>query len=521
MRETNKEAERTERAKGTALEDYTNILEKSSKEIVEVSRQLDEFEYGDIQKPPYEPKNLLALVERNDSIMQLVETLATNVALFGHGIKYSDEFDYNKAEEKHQEEAQAEWEKLRVKYKNINPLEDFSQLLYKALIDKYTIGWGCLEVLRNGKGEVTTLEYIRSCNVRIAKNKHARTMVEMWEETEKGLYEKTESPVKFKKFVQMVNGSKVFFKEFGDPRKMNCKNGEYRENVEGDELATELILFNSHSSYTDYGVPFWINTAISASGSIMADTLNYKYFSDGKILPMAVTVSGGQITKESIRAIREGKGIENAYKILVLEAVPDIIEHADGTKTASVVKIDIKSLTDTTNSDSLFQEYQKQSKEKIRDASRIPPIFTGSSGDYTRATADTARAIAEEQIFIPERGNICSKFNKNINNEQQVKYCEMYLKGAVFSDLEARNTMLQTLTEAGAVTPNIVLDLMGQLLNKDLEPWDEELGNIPFQLLLQREAAENQNNDPVKRNNEMNMLEVVKSEIRKSLGEVG
>jgi len=81
--------------------------------------------------------------------------------------------------------------------------------------------------------------------------------------------------------------------------------------------------------------------------------------------------------------------------------------------------------------------------------------------------------------------------------------------------------MLQTLTEAGAVTPNIVLDLMGQLLNKDLEPWDEELGNIPFQLLLQREAAENQNNDPVKRNNEMNMLEVVKSEIRKSLGEVG
>ena len=515
--------EEPKRKEGTRLEEYTSRIEKSAGEALSASRQLDEFAYGDILPPPYEPKNLISLVERNDTILQLVEAMATNVALFGHAIKWSDEFDYNKAQDSIKREAEKEWDLLRIKYKNISPMEDFSQLLYKAMVDKYTIGWGCLEVIRGATNEVSTLEYMRACNVRIAKNKEARTIIKMWEESENEKYIQNDTPVKFKKFVQVINGEKVYFKEFGDPRQMNCKNGEYikdSENLSEADQATEVIFFPSHSTYTDYGVPFWINTAISASGSTMADTLNYKYFSDGRILPMAVTVSGGQLTQGSIQAIRDGKGVENAYKIMVLEALPEKKGSGLESENTPATKIDIKSLTDTNNSDALFQEYQKQSKEKIRDASRLPLIFTGASGDYTRATADVARAIAEEQIFFPERKNICAKFNKIINNEHQVKYCELYLKGAVLSDLESKNAMLKTLDEAGALTPNMVLDLAGQLLNKDLEPWDQDLGNIPFKLLLQREASEQSNSEEENNSKELESLSVVKNEIKKSLSEV-
>ncbi len=106
------------------------------------------------------------------------------------------------------------------------------------------------------------------------------------------------------------------------------------------------------------------------------------------------------------------------------------------------VSIDIKSLTDTNNTDALFRNYQLDGKEKIRDSFRLPPIYTGASSDYNRATADVARQIAEEQIFIPKRKRICNVFNKIINNELGIKYCELYLKGPEISDIEQKANII-------------------------------------------------------------------------------
>ena len=41
----------------------------------------------------------------------------------------------------------------------------------------------------------------------------------------------------------------------------------------------------------------------------------------------------------------------------------------------------------------------KNNRDKIRSAFRLHPIYTGESQDYTRATADTARQVTEEQVF--------------------------------------------------------------------------------------------------------------------------
>ena len=468
--------------------------DKRANEILNASRQLDAFEYaGDIMRPPYEPKDLISLIERNDTLKQNIEAFAVNVANFGHGIKYQNEFDYNKAEEKIKEEANKEWEILRKLYKYLNPLSDFSSLIYKVAVDMYSFGWGMLEVIRNGAGDVCTLEYCRGCNFRLAHNKKAETKIEVWEETEKG-YEQVGTSVRFKKFVQIVNGKRIYFKEFGDPRPMSYKTGEYSENLQEGDLANEVAYFCVHSSYTDYGVPYWINTSITASGNVLSELLNYKYFHEGRILPMAVTISGGQLTEGSIKAISDGKGIENAYKILVLEASPfESNEEEKLLQTGSTprVNIDIKSLTDTNNSDALFRDYQKEGKEKIRDSFRLPPIYTGASADYNRATADTARQISEEQSFVPERKRICDTFNKIINNEKGIKYCELYLKGPDLSNIDQKANILSTLNTAGAITPNMLVPIVEEVLGKDVEAWDEELGNQPFELTKLR----NQNTD--------------------------
>lgn len=516
---------RNKRKIGNTTADISPFIKMDSEanKIFSSSRQLDEFEYtSDIIQPPQEPKELIALIERNDSLKQNIEAIATNIAEFGYGIKYNDEFDYNKADKSVRNIADSEWELLRKLYKYINPLTNFNSIIHDLVVDMYSIGWGMIEIIRNGTGHVCSIEYCRACNFRLAKNTNALAPIKIWEETDTG-YEQIESQVKFKKFVQVANGKKVYFKEFGDLRIMNYKTGNYTDETPEEERATEIAYFQIHSSYTDYGVPNWINVAIPASGNVLSELLNYKYFSEGRILPMAVTVSGGQLTEESEEAIRKGKGIENAYKILILEASPfeDSEEEKFLAKGADPrVGIDVKSLTDTNNTDSLFRNYQIDGKNKIRDSFRLPPIYTGASTDYNRATADTARQIAEEQIFIPERKRICDILNKIINNEFGIRYCELYLRGPEISDAIQKATVIDALNRAGAVTPNMLLETVGDILGKDYEPWNEELGDMPFELVkIKLQTANNQSDDNnIKKSDESlkeidRLIDIIEAEI--------
>ena len=492
----------TKRKKGNTVYGEFAKADRAANSILPSSRQLDEFVYGqDIIQPPYEPKDLIALVEREPTLKQNIEAMASNVAHFGHGVKYRDNFDFSKAGESEKTQSEQEWLALERLYNQVHPLEDFSTLIYQAAVDMYTFGWGMIEVIRGFVDKnIKSMEYCRACNYRIANNAgYSTALVKVWEETETG-YTQVDNYIKFKKFVQIINDKKIYFKELGDPRQLNRSTGQYSENVPPDEQATEIAYFSVHSSYSDYGVPYWINTAVTASGIIMSELLNYKYFKDGRILPMAITVSGGNLTESSVKAINEGKGIENAYKILLLEAAPfEDANKLEGFMDGATprVNVDVKSLTDTNNKDSLFREYQRDGREKIRDSLRLPPIYTGATTDYNRSTAETAREMAEEQIFVPERKRITGVFNKVVNNERGIRYVELYLKAPDMSTVEQKAKILTTLDNAGAVTPNMLIPLVEEVLGKDIEFWNEEWGNIPFALLKQMRQFRDDPNLPV------------------------
>ncbi|WP_129596020.1 phage portal protein [Anaerophilus nitritogenes] len=469
------------------------LIQKAEEKIPQGSRQLEDFSnLTDIKKPPYSPEKLLSIIDESPDLKQLINAMATNIALFGHGIKYKEDFDYDKADESKKKAADKEWEVLKRLYKYCNPTEDFKKVLEKMLIDRESIGWGTIEVLRNLSGEVVQFEYCRAVNIRIAQSNNKFVEMSQLQMNEEGEYEEVTMHRKFKKFVQLVNGKKVYFKEFGDPRSMDCESGEYGEDILPDNLATELIYFPIHSSYSDYGVPRWIGTLVSALGSRAAEVLNYMYFETGTILPAAIIVDGGQLTESSIDALREGKGINNAYKLLLLETAP--FEEEDPTvvsENKNKVSTKIEKLADTNNKDGLFQEYQKNNKERIRDSFRLPPIYTGQSTDYTQSTADVARIIAEEQIFTPERDAIASMFNTVINNERGIGLVVMYLKGPQLSNMTELAKALEPFIQAGAVTPNMLIDKLGELLNKSIEPLPDEIGNLPFEIVKQKYMQKN------------------------------
>lgn len=480
-----------QKRKSTGNPGFIEIMKEVESRIVTSSKQLEDFDklYGDVLYPPYEPRDLLRIIEESSYLKQYIKGMATNIAKFGHGIKYKDDFDYDREEDKGiKKEADREWDKLTRLYKYINPTEPYKKVIEKMVIDRESIGWGTIEVMRDGKGEVSHVEYARAANIRIVKlSKEESRPVEfkVLEKDDKGEYITQTYFKKFKKFVQIVGGNKVYFKEFGDPRHMDYKTGEYGENIPEERRATEIAFFPIHDPTTDYGIPRWTGALVDIIGNRASEVLNFTYFESGTILPAAIIVDGGQLTEESIEALREGKGLGNAYKLLLLETAPfedeDLISLGNDKK--SKVSTKIEKLADTMNKDGLFQEYQKNAKEKIRDSFRLPPIFTGQSSDYTRATAEVARQIAEEQIFEPEREDIASVFNTIINNELGIKYVEMYMKGPDFADVAEKSAALEPYIRAGAVTPNMLIEPLGELLNKQFEPFPDDIGNIPLELL--------------------------------------
>jgi PBSX family phage portal protein len=482
-----------------------DIMKTAEEKIVKRSNQLENFEelYGDVLTPSYEPKDLLRIVEESSNLKQYIKAMATNIAMFGHVIKHNDDFDYDREkDEEIKNEADKEWDKLTRLYKYINPTEGLKKVIEKMVIDRESIGWGTIEIMRDGKGEVSHIEYCRAANIRICKlnsDDSKPVEFEVLEKDDNGEYTKQTYYKKFKKFVQIVGGKKVYFKEFGDSRQLNYSTGKYGKDIPEDKRATEIAFFPIHDPSTDYGIPRWTGSLVDVIGNRSSEVLNFAYFESGTILPAAIIVDGGQLTDESVEAVRGGKGIGNAFKLLLLETAPFEDEEFSGdTEKKNKVSTKIEKLADTMNKDGMFQEYQKNSKEKVRDNFRLPPIFTGQSTDYTRSTADTSRIIAEEQIFVPERADITSVFNTIINNELGIKYVEMQLQGPVFSDIVDKSQALTPYIQGGAVTPNMLIEPLEELLGIIIEPLPDEIGNIPIEILKLQMAMKQQDSSETK-----------------------
>lgn len=472
--------------------DYSNRLISQNEPLRQV--QFDD-EYNDYITPPCQAVEMIRFVENSDILPTLIDAFATNVALFGHGIRYRSDFDFNKADEQTKKEATTEWKKLEYIYKYFNPKMDLKEILYKLELDKETIGYGCIEMLRDMEDNICGGEYIRACTVRIVAQKSEDRFVNVIQRRidVDGAEEEIESPVMFKKFVQINSGNNnskpyyIFFKEFGDKRVMDWRSGEYLSEAEAEQLspefrAHELLYINNHCTYSDYGMPKWWGNTPNVMGNRKSSELNLKFFEQGKIIPFAILVNGGYLSDSSIDSLKSGKGIENAYNALVLEGVPPADVSTINEK-EDKVEVKIQSLTDTAQKDALFIEYQKDNRAKVRADFRLPPIYIGESSDYTRATAEVSRLITEEQVFVPERDRLSGAINTILNNEIGIKHCELYLKGPQLGDISELAQSLDPFIKAGTVTPNMLIDVLGKLLNKDVEELPTEWGDTPIEIL--------------------------------------
>lgn len=460
---------------------------------IEVSNQLQRedaqtaFTEAGAIEPPYDPEMLCMLFEHSNALRQNVDAYATNIDGFGHMLLPVIDLDADDANERvvqaviaegrskpaTEEQIQEERKRLRdimseeavraqIFFDFCSQDVSFVSLRRMTRQDLEVMGNGYWEVLRDGDGEINEFVYVPGFTVRLLPLDRQLTEYRVFVKTSEIRYEEVPRKRRFRRYVQIVESKVVFFKEFGDPRVISSATGAVYPSVEalsatedGARPATEIIHFKIHSPRSPYGVPRWIGALLAVLGSRQAEEVNFLYFENKSIPPMAVLVTGGKLSTDAAKRLEEYiathiRGKKNFHKILILEAEP-----MPGANPDSVAKmrIQIVPLLGAQHTDGLFQNYIGNNSDAVGGAFRLPRLLRGDIRDFNRSTADAALIFAERQVFEPERTEFDHLFNRRILPELGIRSLRLKSLSPVARDPVQMADMIRNLVNANVLTP--------------------------------------------------------------------
>ncbi|MGN6107868.1 MAG: phage portal protein [Kofleriaceae bacterium] len=479
--------------------------------------------------PPYDPYALCLVFEHSNSLRQNVDAYATNIDGFGHRFEPAIDFDADDADrrvadsialERHAavergelgadtvldptvEEIAARRSELvhlaRVERARLEAFFEFCcfdhsfvDLRRRTRQDLEVTGNAYWEVLRNNRGDVVRLVHVPSHTVRLLPLDPAPVDVEEKVRVSVVSYESMAARRRLRRFVQLQSGERVYFRGFGDPRIISKTTGQVFPNMEamnaarpGDAPATEILHFAVHSPRSPYGVPRWIGTLLSVLGSRSAEEVNYLYFENKSVPPLALLVSGGRLSDASVprieRFIEENlKGKTNFHKILILEAEGG----GTGSGDTARAKIELHPLINAQQQDALFQTYDERNIDKVGTSFRLPRLLRGESKDFNRATAESALRFAEDQVFQPARDEFDFLINRKLLADMGIRFWRFRSQTPVTRDPERMTAMVEALVRVGVLTPEEGRMLASDIFNRELRAISDDWVKRPITLTL-------------------------------------
>lgn len=465
---------------------------------------------GNVIEPPFDMLTLAMLSEHSTELGQCVDAMEVNIA--GTGYRFPsrlrlDDVTPPKGEATAANTA-AKQEKVRlINFFHYATRESFTAFRRRLQRDMEQTGNGYFEVIRNAVGEIQGFTHVPAYQVRLGKMDEEplmtkRKILELQVDGSVQIKDQEEWR-RFRKYVQSrtvhrhtlrtLQGHKaVWFKEFGDVRLMDKTNGDFKAAVAVKNRATELVHLKLYSPRTPYGLPRYIGNLLSIFGDRAAEEINFITFRNNNIPSMILLVSNGQLTQGTIERVQsfvdsQIQGSDNYSKFLIIEGEPFGEEGEDGGQ----VKVDAKPLTAQQHKDALFQNYSHNNQDKIRRAFRLPPIFVGRSDDYTRATAESSRRLADEQVFSPERQEFDAMMNRILFPEMGVLYHKFKSNSPNTTDNSQLVKILGGAEKTGGITPRIARSILEDILGIDLPDLPADFpADVPFSLTM-AEAVKN------------------------------
>jgi PBSX family phage portal protein len=479
-------------------------------------------------EPPYDPEALCLLFEHSNALRQNVDAYATNIDGFGFRLEPAIDFDAEDADRRVAEclyleqlaaqergelpadaaldptdeqvrarrlelvrLARAERARLMGFFESCAFEHSFVGLRRRTRQDLEVTGNAFWEVLRNARGEVARLVHVPAYTMRLMPLDAAPVEVRETVHVSPVTVERMLTPQRMRRFVQIQYGQRTFFKQLGDPRVISRKTGQVFRSL--DELraadchdgpATEILHFAIHSPRSPYGIPRWVGTMLAVMGSRQMEEINYLYFENKRVPPLALLVSGGRLSEASVprieRFIEENlKGKANFHKILILEA-----EGGSHTSDAARARIELRPLTDAQQQDALFQQYDERNIDKVGSSFRLPRLLRGDSRDFNRAVADAQLRFAEDQVFQPERDEFDHVLNKRLLGDLGIRFWRFRSQTPVTRDPERMTDMVEKLVRVGVLTPEEGRQLASDIFNREFATLTADWVKRPITLTL-------------------------------------
>lgn len=444
-------------------------------EKADTSQQVTEQEVyaaADWISPPSDLRGLRNLVKHSTILPQCIRAYKNNIAGFGIGIRYIED-----AEET--PEMAAEFSRAQEIIELLNIEQDTKEVFEDIIEARETYGIAYLEVIRNVAGEVVQIEFVKETPT-ILKTRPLDPYIST-------VYyhhgQQTERKKRYCKYRQDIGGKTVFFKEFGDPRIMDRRDGEYLKEGESLNLeyqANEIMEFAIGTE--PYGEVRWIGQILGVDGSRRAETLNNNYFTNGRHTPLMIMIEGGTLTDESFEKLQQyindikGEAGQHAFLLLETEASDGRTDFDQQEKP----KITVKDLASVLQKDELFQGYLDNNRRKVQSAFQLPDLYVAYTTDFNRATAQTAQEVTEEQVFQPERRSLAWAINNRLLNGYQFQHVEAYFLEPDITNPDDLYKLLTVANNAGGVTPNFAKRIIYEAFGEQAEDYPEEWGDTPL-----------------------------------------
>lgn len=453
--------------------------------------------HGQVLPPPYNPWVLVATVEESDVLPMLCTTMATN--LTGYGFELIPQYPTRDDEGQPIDppaEAQQEKEDLELFMLAANIKRGLVGCHQVVDLDTEVTGNGYLEVMRDMEGNIRSFENARAWTMRLGALSQPIAVEQPLRHPTTGKMITIRRYRRFRTYVQVAESRVSYFKEFGDPRFINWRTGQYSDESWGnDQLGnsldgSEIKHVAIYSVHSEYGVPRWVGAMPSVLNGRCAAELILSWFRGAPIGTKIAMVSGGTMKESSYKQavgkiddMARGKG--NAWNILFLES-----ESADGADLLDDTKptpprMEMQDLAFVLPPELYMGEDNliDGSARRVARTFRLPPIYWGGSDDFSRAAANTARAAAEENVFVPLRNvRWLQWWNVELLPSMGVNHWKVGLKGANTSDDSEIMKGVAGLAAAGGVSPNMLIRMWNKQSGQDNPPIPEPWADRPFKL---------------------------------------
>lgn len=478
------------------------------------------FQRAGALEPPYDPAQLTQLVQSSATLRPNIDAYAANIDGFGHRFEpvidlQADDADKQiqdcMIQEQHQKAAglpntkihDPSQEEIAQRKKQLQNLarqekarlecffdsccynQSFVNLRRRTRQDLETTGNAYWEVLRNARGQIARLVYVPAYTMRLLPLDEQLVEVKERRRISKVTYETITTPQRLRRFVQIVETQQVFFKSFGDPRILSPQTGAVFDDMvafnathPNQRPANEIIHFKLHPQSapdSPYGVPRWIGALLSVAGSKQMEEINYTYFENKRIPPLALLVSGGTLPSQTVSQMEQFfednlKGKDNFHKILIIES-----ESGKSQDHTSPTKLELKNLSSIQQKEALFLKYDERNIDKVGATFRLPRLLRGDCKNYNRSVADAHIRFAEDQVFQPEREAFDAIINQQLLADMGICLWRFRSQSATTRAPERLTLMVQKLVRAGVLTPEdgryLAEDIFSRKFKKIKESW--------------------------------------------------